>query len=340
MNLRNLSKNIVLLFLFLTLGEVLARYLVDYNSNFYALPKRSKFQSINIHPYGQVPVNSKGHFDKEWNDPKTIKRYAYSGDSVVYGTGAGFPFRITEYLDDLEPDFEHINVNKFDNVFRKKKYSEPFIDFITSNKIDKFIFMMNLNDISEFVNLTKEGDNKVSFVKKFKLFLYPIDKNLRGNSVLYTHIRYKLKNIFVTYLGLNATGYKAIELEPIKNKLEIEKAAINFAKKLNETSELVQFCVILLPYEMQISENAANIYSSIGIKFDESFLNFYTQEIFIDTFRKYSNVPIYFLENSFPQKQIGTFYVYNKGDRIDFNHPNREGQKILSEQISERQLCL
>ena len=111
MNLRNLSKNIVLLFLFLTLGEVLARYLVDYNSNFYALPKRSKFQSINIHPYGQVPVNSKGHFDKEWNDPKTIKRYAYSGDSVVYGTGAGFPFRITEYLDDLEPDFEHINVN-------------------------------------------------------------------------------------------------------------------------------------------------------------------------------------------------------------------------------------
>ena len=39
------------------------------------------------------------------------KKIAYFGDSIVYGVGAGFPYRFTEYLDKLSPEFDHLNLS-------------------------------------------------------------------------------------------------------------------------------------------------------------------------------------------------------------------------------------
>ena len=53
---------------------------------------------------------------------KIKKRYGYIGDSVIYGVGAGFPYRITEYLDIFEPNIEHVNLSAaLENLYQKKK---------------------------------------------------------------------------------------------------------------------------------------------------------------------------------------------------------------------------
>jgi hypothetical protein len=35
----------------------------------------------------------------------------------------------------------------------------------------------------------------------------------------------------------------------------------------------------------------------------------------------------------------GTYFVYNKGDKIDFNHPNRLGHALLAKGFSESGAC-
>ena len=107
----------------------------------------------------------------------------------------------------------------------------------------------------------------------------------------------------------------------------------------NLNSEGVKTCVLILPYEMQISENAAIKYKEIGVKFENAFLDFKTQKIFIDEFKDNSESEIHFLGKNFDQKPVGHFYVFNKGDKIDFNHPNREGHFVIANEISKNKIC-
>ena len=91
---------------------------------------------------------------------------------------------------------------------------------------------------------------------------------------------------------------------------------------------------------MQISRDAFVTYRDLNLYFEDDFINFKTQEIFIREFKKYSDNKIYFLGLSFEEKPVGTYFVYNKGDKIDFNHPNSLGHKILANEINEKRYCL
>ena len=46
------------------------------------------------------------------------------------------------------------------------------------------------------------------------------------------------------------------------------------------------------------------------------------------------------LINSFEEKEVGAYFVYNLGDKIDFNHPNRLGHKLIAQQINDRNICI
>ena len=99
----------------------------------------------------------------------------------------------------------------------------------------------------------------------------------------------------------------------------------------------IMTCVIVLPYEMQISNDAKNYYKSIGIKYDKSFENFLTQEILKGYLSKKNN--FFILKDGFLEKKRGYYFVFNKGDKIDFNHPNKNGHLVIAEQISKNQIC-
>ena len=140
--------------------------------------------------------------------------------------------------------------------------------------------------------------------------------------------------------GINFSGFIAIELEPNKYKKEIKNAAKSLAVLLNNLdSKEVETCVLIIPYEMQISENAAIKYKEIGVRFEDEFLDFKTQKVFIDEFKDNSELEINFLGKNFDQRPVGHFYVFDKGDKIDFNHPNPKGHYVLSEEIASRNLC-
>ena len=341
--------NLVLLILLTFFGELLARFLVDYKSDYYAVPKTVVGRNSNIHPFGSIPKNSNNHFDKEWDNPKLKKRYGYIGDSVIYGVGAGFPYRITEYLDIFEPTIEHINLSAvLEDFISEEESQKSLIDIIKNTKVDKIVYMLNLTDIVEFAyllnNNSEQNNKKVSIIPKnyvgeVKKLIHPIDIKLRGNSVLYTFFRYKIKNFLVTQFGLNFTGFRAIELEPVKFSRDIEQAAMNFAKLINKKNNFLDICILMLPYEMQVSTKAKNKYRDIGVKFEDEFINFYTQKLFISRFKEFSKNEIYYLGNSFPESEVGEYFVYNLGDKIDFNHPNRKGHKLLAKEIADRKLC-
>ena len=347
-SINNLFLNFSVIILLTFFGELLTRFLIDYKSDYYAIPKKVIGSKSNIHPYGFIPVNSNKQFDQEWDNPKLKKRYGYIGDSVIYGVGAGFPYRITEYLDIFEPNIEHVNLSASLEVFTSNKKSQKsLIDLKKNSKIDKIVYMFNLTDIVEFaylLNYTESNNDEALIIKKnymgeAKKFIAPLDAKLRGNSVLYTFLRYKIKNFFVTKFGLNFTGFRAIELEPVKYSRDIEQAAMNFANLINKKKNFLDICILMLPFEMQVSTEAKNKYRNIGIKFEDEFINFYTQKIFISKFKEFSNNDIYYLGNIFPESEVGEFFVYNLGDKIDFNHPNRKGHKLLAKEISERKLC-
>ena len=44
-------------------------------------------------------------------------------------------------------------------------------------------------------------------------------------------------------------------------------------------------------------------------------------------------------EDGFEEKNIGYYYVFDKGDKIDFNHPNRKGHFVIASEISRNKIC-
>ena len=126
---------------------------------------------------------------------------------------------------------------------------------------------------------------------------------------------------------------------PEKNK----KHLINASRKIDQWLSLTEkkgfkSCVVVLPYEMQISKNAKEYYRSINIKFEDDFINFSTQKILKKNLKDDKN---FFFINSdgFKEKKVGKYFVFNKGDKIDFNHPNRFGHLVIAEEIYKKKVC-
>lgn len=339
------SANLLILCGLLIAIEFTCRILVDFDANYYAAPKTIEENSERIHPYGKIPVNSIGFFDGEWDNPKKLPRIGYFGDSVTYGVGAGYPYRITEYLDIFSPDFEHVNLSGGLGVDLSQVYGS--LELYGENNIDKLIYLMNLNDIAPLVHYQTQTDssdapsidseNSVKFIKKL---MHPFDTVLRGNSVLYTYFRLQAKNFLTTEMGFEASGFKAIELAPKENTKLIKRAARTTAELSNSITIKIPFCILILPYEMQISNDAALKYAELGVKFDDEFIDFGTQKLFVNHFSQYSDNEIYWLGADLTEAKIGSYFVYNLGDKIDFNHPNRLGHELLAKQIADNKLCL
>ncbi|MDA9683521.1 SGNH/GDSL hydrolase family protein, partial [Prochlorococcus sp. AH-736-P10] len=265
--LKTILINIVV-FSFISLFiEIIIRINYKYDHSYYSVPKNlSKNNNEknnlreNIHPYGSIPINSSNFYDKEWDSPKTKQRYGYFGDSVMYGVGAGYPYRISEYLDELEPNIEHVNISEVGSSFINYNDQENLRQKLILGKIDKLIYVMNLNDIAPLSNYdlkntlsNNNSDNsKISTILRNRI-LRKLDESFRGKSYFYTHLRLKFKNFLMVRLNLNSTGFKAIELLPNEHKDDIKLAAKNLASLINKDIFEMPICILILPYEMQVS---------------------------------------------------------------------------------------
>ena len=338
---KNITLVLISLFFVLIILEISCRLFVDFDQNFYSSSKKNKDGKFIIHPYGKIPINQYGFFDEEFKFNSDKEVIAYFGDSVTYGVGAGYPYRFTEHLDKINSQFEHINLSGGLGA-SLNNWNEKYESFLFENNIKRVIYVMNLNDIAP---LSKEiFNNKENFnirpknINFIRGFMKPFDDFLRGPSVLYTYLRFLVKNQLVK-AGYESSGYEAIELFPKKNKKNIIEASKKIDQWLDLTKKKgLQSCVIILPYEMQISNDAKNYYQSINIKFEKDFTNFSTQKKIKNNLKNFDD--FYIIDKAgFEEKKVGYYYVFNKGDKIDFNHPNRKGHLSIANEISKKKVC-
>jgi hypothetical protein len=101
----------------------------------------------------------------------------------------------------------------------------------------------------------------------------------------------------------------------------------------------MQMGVLIAPYEMQISKDAARTYANLGFKWEGGFLDGSAQKKVMRYLDK--DLPVYDGLDAFHDKsgKVGEYFVYNLGDKVDWNHPNRAGHALLAEEFAKSGSC-
>lgn len=314
--------NLIVLLGIALILEVFLRLTVDYRIDFYV--GRSE-PGVVEYPYGRIVINSDGYADEEFNRSSTQPRIGYFGDSVTYGVGAGYPYRISEYLEKALSQFEHWNLS---GGVGGALNEDVMIEAADEYDLKYAVYLLNLNDIFP---LQTPQDSAQSIVSSIESFVRKYLDFLRSKSHLYNYTRTKVK-VALQRAGFVATGY-SYELWPNENEWVLQE----FAARLNEASRTLaergrELCVVLLPYEMQISENAAQTYREMGFEWEDGFELGSTQAMLL---RLIDGPTVFDPQIAFDREaaKVGEYFVYNKGDKIDWNHPNGEGHRVIAESI-------
>ncbi|GJL78488.1 MAG: hypothetical protein NPINA01_14770 [Nitrospinaceae bacterium] len=318
--------------------EIFLRFYIDYAIDYYAGKHEP---GIRTYPYGTIKINSDGQSDEEFPSVGTKPRIGYAGDSVIYGVGAGQGYRVQDIIRKNVQNADHLT---FGALAIGIENPEKLWDLAKTYSLDTIIYFLNLNDILPDEVKKKHQGN---FLRRSILFAKKNLDQLRGKSYLYNFFRTKIKTLLILY-GYNQSGFQAYELFPEKysNIFAQTGQRVNATfKKLRENN--VNFCVVLLPYEMQISNEAARHYGELGIQWEEGFLNRSAQnrmlEIidpevpYLDAY--YAFVDVNKAKQSLNENRIGEFFVFDKGDKLDWNHPNRLGHQRIAQRILDQKFC-
>lgn len=316
--------------------EVGLRFVVPYDIGYYAAVKQA---GVYQYPYGTITMNSLGYPDEEFNMESSKKRIGYYGDSVVYGVGAGEGYRFPDLLQERYPQYEHWITGMISNGIQDVESANMAEQF----GLDTVVYAMNMNDL---IPIVAEGD-AVQNEKAQRSMLNDIQSwvrrsfdGLRGKSYLYTSMRTTIKNL-LTRMGYSPSGFMAFELFPSEHVDIIDDVTtrINaFDEKLKAKGTTL--CVIILPYEMQISDDAAKTYENTGINWERGFLDGSTQKMVKDRLKTpYVYDGLTAFDGLKDTAKVGEYFVYNKGDKIDFNHPNRKGHALLADGFIKSRSC-
>jgi hypothetical protein len=316
------------------LSEIALRIFVRWDPAYYVGFSDPAPNSVVEYPYGIIKYNSDGFADDEFEKIKTRPRIAYLGDSVCYGVGAGYGYRISELLENAYPEYAHLNLSGGLDTGMSMDMAERYLQLAERFDVDVAVYLMNLNDIGPY--FAGPADQRLAVFRFGALFDW-----LRGKSYLYTYLRLAVKNTMVR-LGYTQSGQKQFELYPDECRDEFEATAdrVNsVGRRLREHG--IGFVVVILPYEMQISREAAETYQQLGIGWGESFLDRGPQKLLIDLLSEAIVIDGY---NAFIDREhaaadwnaygVGECFVYNRGDKIDWNHPNRKGHRLLADFIA------
>ena len=323
--------NLVFLVALLGIGEIATRFTTNYEIGYYTEAKTGR-DGLLRYPYGVVPVNEHGYLDQAFNLASTKPRVGWFGDSVAMGVGAGYPYRISDIVRERSPNLETWNFARLGAGFDGDKAESIAQKF----KLNTVVYLLNLNDIlPEAPPQSGSGlvvYNSLAFVKDYLDYF-------RDRSYLYNYIRTAAKNA-IQRLGFEASGYFAFELWPEKS----DDVFRSFAARINATAQElqaqgVQMCVVIAPYEMQVSDDAARTYAQLGFKWEDGFLAGAAQK----KLRQYLNkdLPVYDGLDAFAARdaRVGQLFVYNAGDKIDWNHPNRAGHAALADGFLRSNAC-
>jgi lysophospholipase L1-like esterase len=330
-----LAVNLAALAALVLVLEILVRVFITYNPGFYTAVK-VKGRDLE-YAYGVIKVNSEGFPDEEWDLSKTL-RVGYFGDSVTYGVGAGYGYRFSEILEESYPEYEHMNIAGIGLTISENEIQWAS-ELAQRLGMQKVFYFFNLNDIVP--DAVAAGEQTSSLTSLRAWLLLNLDW-LRGRSYLYTFVRTRLKT-FYSVRGRGFHGYTAYEFFPRRH----EQILGQTAERIHRFQEAlanrgIELIVVILPYEMQISREAELRYAELGVQWEGGFIDGETQQRIIAALdpelRSYDAYEAFVdrgaVEETRRRNGLGEYFVYNKGDKLDWNHPNRSGHRAIAEWLT------
>ncbi|MGH7289125.1 MAG: hypothetical protein ACREI8_14015, partial [Myxococcota bacterium] len=290
------------------------------------------------YPFGILKRNSLTFPDDEFDLASTKPRIGYFGDSVTRGVGAGHGYRLQDLLEKLRPELEHWTFEAAVNGIDEK--TQPRILEIAERfQLAEVVYLLNLNDLLP-TKRAGGGETGSSF-RALRQRLKFLDR-LRGRSYLYSALRFRFAELMLS-LGYGHTGWKAAELFPHENAGTVRETATRITGLADAVAaQGRRFRVIVLPYEMQISEEAERAYAAAGVEWEAGFLERSTQKaIEAELPERVPTIDAYWAfvdpndeAGSRRANDVGEYFVYNQGDKLDWNHPNRAGHAKIAEYLA------
>ena len=335
--------NIVVVIALLIIGEIIARMTISYNPSYYTSID-AKNRDV-VFPYGTIRFNSLGHPDDEFDLSDPRPRLAYVGDSVTMGVGAGYGYRFSDLLKDTLPGYQHMTLASINEGFRTKARMRRLTKTAHELGVQQVFYVYNLNDTLPSRAESADGGSAESVDEPFLIAALNFVKNntefLRSSSYLFNWARFKFR-IALLRFGIDGhSGLPTFEMFPDQNIDVFEDVAdrIIYLRDLLE-DQSINLILVILPYEMQISEEAEKTYRELGIQWGETFVQRRPQEILIELLS--DELPVIDLYEAFVPKAsereeigVGEFFVFNEGDSLDWNHPNRAGHARIATFMAE-----
>jgi lysophospholipase L1-like esterase len=332
-----LTANLALFALLALAAELFLRIYIPYSPGYYT-GVRTSASEFN-YPYGRIPINADG-FPDEAFDPNKTRRVGYFGDSVTYGVGAGYGYRISELLEAAYPDRDHLNLGGIGLSISSGEIAYC-LKLARRYGLQQAVYLFNLNDIVP--DQVASGAERTAVRNVQDSVIARLDW-LRGRSYLYTYLRTLAKSLLESH-GVGFHGSRAYELFPQESRNVVEQTAkrINaFHTALAEAG--VELSVVILPYEMQISAPAEHKYRELGVQWEDGFIERSAQKILLESLAP--EVPVAdayyaFVDPADPtgsrsRNELGEYFVYNQGDKLDWNHPNRAGHRAIAEFMAKQ----
>jgi hypothetical protein len=324
----------LVLCLLLVAAEVLLRYTVSYRVDYYTGSTISN--RLIRYPFGDMPFNSNGYPDREWDKTDPRIRVGFWGDSITSGHGAGFGYRYTDIISESRQDRYYMNFGgPGEDGVADDRAIDKIIEIVQRYRLQKIVYAMDLNDILP----DKEApEARHSELHKARLLVKRYLDVLRTRSYVYNYLRLKLRNA-AARMGYGYHGDEAFELHPARNAVIVNQTVdrINKLWVILKRRE-VDLCVVLFPYEMQISADAAARYQQDGVRWSSELLQGEPQKMILRRLSR--EIVAVDLAPAFHQGPdgrrpigVGEYFVFNQGDALDWFHPNRDGHRLIAEYL-------
>ena len=296
--------------------------------------------------FGSVPVtiNSRGWRDSEHSlaKPANVFRILVVGDSVTFGYGvpleAMFSRVLERKLNGEGPQRHEVLTlgGAASNTYSQKNMIKQNVLLY---KPDLVILAFNLNDILPNIvdKKVESRDSKHFIARNLVKFRKTLDAAFGSHSHLYFLVREKIKILLrkVEIAAPAMVPLGAFDIDSLYGSIawrDTRQALLGIATQLKTDS--VRFMLAILPVDMQISHEIADIYRrEYGFVFADSLVNGKPQEL-IKTFADQHGIQSVDLLPSFREaKQQLFFRIY--GGSIDWNHPNSKGHEIIGEELKK-----
>lgn len=324
---------LLLLCLLMVAAEILLRCTVSYRVDYYTGTVVSN--RLIKYPFGDMPFNSNGHPDRQWDNTDPRPHVGFWGDSITSGVGAGFGYRYTDIIAHTRQDRYYMNFGGLgEDGIADDRAIDKIIEIAGRHRLKKVVYAMDLNDILPNKQAPEARHSELR--KAMPLVKRYLDV-LRTRSYVYNYWRVKLVNA-AERMGYGYHGDEAFELQPLHNAVIVNQTI----DRINELSVVlkqhgVELCVVLFPYEMQVSADAAARYQQDGVRWSGELLRGEPQKMILGRLSR--EIVAVDLAPAFQQSRdggsirVGEYFVFNQGDALDWIHPNRDGHRLIAEYL-------